>query len=116
MAAHEGSEHAGQAERRNIGDTALEQLHADVGRLSHDYMTGEPLPLFFEMRRVRNRIHAVLDHRLWPRDAADLYLMAGCLNCLMASAAKKVRELDQRIEDFCRETIAGDLRALPGGG
>src|SRR5216684_2999596 len=34
MAAHEGSEHAEQAERRDIGEATLEQLHADVARLS----------------------------------------------------------------------------------
>ena len=29
----------------------------------------------------------LIDRRLWPRDQTDLYLMVGCLNCLMASAA-----------------------------
>ena len=45
MAAHEGSERAEQAERRDIGDATLEQLHADVARLSVESMTGEPFPL-----------------------------------------------------------------------
>ena len=87
MAAHDGSEHAERAEERDIGDATLEQLHSDVVRLSHDYMTGEPFALFQEMRRVRNRMYAALDRRLWPRDQTDLYLLLGCLNCLMASAA-----------------------------
>jgi hypothetical protein len=39
------------------------------------------------MRRVRDRMYAALDRRLWPRDETDLYLLVGCLNCLMASAA-----------------------------
>jgi len=87
MAAHEGSENAGRAEERGIGDTTLEQFRADVMRLSREYMTGEPFPLFLEMRRVRGRMHDVLDRRLWPRDAAELYLLLGCLNDLMAIAA-----------------------------
>ena len=87
MAAHDGSDHAERAEQRDIGDATLEQLHSDVIRLSGEYMTGEPFQLFQEMRRVRNRMYAALDRRLWPRDETDLYLLLGCLNCLMASAA-----------------------------
>jgi tetratricopeptide (TPR) repeat protein len=87
MAAHDGSERAEQAEQRDIGDATLEQLRSDVTRLSRDYMTGESFRLFQDMRRVRDRIYAALDRRLWPRDQTDLYLLLGCLNCLMAAAA-----------------------------
>ena len=87
MTAHESSDHAERAEQREIGDATLEQLRADVVRLSREYMTGEPLALFLEMRRVRSRIHAALDRHLWPRDQRDLYFLLGCLNCLMATAS-----------------------------
>jgi hypothetical protein len=87
MTAHEGSERAERAEQRDIGDATLEQLHADVVRLAREFESGETLPVFLEMRRVRNRVHDALDRRLWPRDTNDLYLLAGCLNGLMASAA-----------------------------
>jgi transcriptional regulator with XRE-family HTH domain len=87
MAAHEGSEHAERAERRDIGEATLEQLHADVARLSVESMTGEPFPLFREMRRVRARIYRLLDGNLRPADQADLYFLLGCLNDLMAVAA-----------------------------
>lgn len=86
-AAHAASAHAERAERRDIGDATLEQLRCDVTRLSHDYMTGEPFRLFQEMRRIRDRIQAALDRRLWPRDETDLYLLLGCVNCLMAAVA-----------------------------
>ncbi|WP_157430955.1 helix-turn-helix transcriptional regulator [Actinomadura macra] len=87
MAAHEGSEHAEQAERRDIGDATLAQMRADVERLSHDYMTGEPFPVFQEMTRLRHRIWAALDRRLWPRDQTELYFLLGVLHVLMAAAA-----------------------------
>jgi hypothetical protein len=87
MAAHEGSEQAERAERRDIGPATLEQLRADVQRLSTEFMTGEPLTSFLEMRRVRARIFRVLDQQLWPRDQADLYFLLGCLADLMATAA-----------------------------
>ena len=87
MAAHEGSDHAEQAERRDIGDATLEQLRADVVRLSLESMTAEPFPVFREMRRLRSRIYAALDRQLWPRDQTELYFLLGALNCLMAVAA-----------------------------
>ncbi|HUZ22127.1 MAG TPA: hypothetical protein VMV07_00005 [Streptosporangiaceae bacterium] len=87
MAAHEGGEHAESAERRDIGDVTLEQIRSDVMRLSRDYMTAEPLGLFREMRRVRARMYAALNRRLWPRDQTDLHFLLGCLNCLMANVA-----------------------------
>jgi len=90
MTAHESNDHAQHAERRDIGEATLEQLHAEVIRLSHEYLTGEPLPLFFEMRRVRDEMYAVVDRKLWPRDQADLYFLLGCINCLMADAAEGV--------------------------
>jgi hypothetical protein len=87
MAAHEGGEQAEQAEQRGIGDATLDQLRADVTRLSREYMTGDPFALFLEMRRVRNRMHEALDRRMWPRDATTLYLLLGCLNGLMGVTA-----------------------------
>lgn len=87
MAAHEGSEHAERAEQRGIGEATLEQFRADVASLSVQYMTGETYSLFMEMRRVRNRIAEALGRRQWPRDSAELYLLAGCLSALMAAAA-----------------------------
>ena len=87
MAAHEGSAHAERVEQRGIGEATLEQFRADVMSLSVQYMTGETYALFTEMRRVRDRILEALDRRQWPRDSAELYLLAGCLSALMAAAA-----------------------------
>jgi transcriptional regulator with XRE-family HTH domain len=87
MTAHDGSDHAERAERRDIGEATLEQLRADLVRLSHEFQTGDPLPLFLEMRRVRNRIYAALDRELWPRDQTELYFQVAALSALMAPAA-----------------------------
>ena len=57
MAAHEGSDHAEQAERRDIGDATLEQVRADVVRLSIESMTVEPSSVFREMHRPRSSIY-----------------------------------------------------------
>jgi hypothetical protein len=105
MAAHEGSQHAENAEQRGIGDTTLEQLRSDVIRLSREYMTGEPFPLFLEMRRVRSRMHDAVDRRMWPRDAAQLYLLLGCVNCLMANVASDL-DNPQAAEELARAGLA----------
>jgi hypothetical protein len=39
------------------------------------------------MRRVRRRLYAALDRRLWPRDQTELYFLLGVLNGLMGVAA-----------------------------
>jgi transcriptional regulator with XRE-family HTH domain len=87
MAAHEGSEHAEQAERHDFGDATLEQLRADVVRLSAELMTGDPFSMFLEMRRVRDRVYRLLEGHLRPGDQADLYFLLGCLSDLMAVPA-----------------------------
>jgi hypothetical protein len=87
MAAHEGSEHAEHAERRDFGEITLEQLRADIVRLSAELMTSDPFAMFVEMRRVRERVYRLLEGHLRPGDQADLYLLLGCLNDLMAVPA-----------------------------
>ncbi|MBV9452301.1 MAG: hypothetical protein JO345_41075 [Streptosporangiaceae bacterium] len=89
-AAHEGSDHAEQAEQHDIGEATLEQLRADLARLSRQADTGEPLPVFGDMRRVRDRIHRMLDRRLWPRERTDLYLVLGCVSGLMGVTASRL--------------------------
>jgi hypothetical protein len=90
MAAHEGSDHAEQAEDHGIGEATLEQLRADLVRLSGLSDTGAPLSAFLDMRRVRDRIYRLLDRRLWPGEQADLYFLLGCINELMGLAANRL--------------------------
>jgi hypothetical protein len=90
MAAHEGSDHAEQAEEHGIGEATFEQLRADVVRLSHLTDTGEPFSVFLDLRRVRERIYRLLERRLWPREQTDLHFMLGCLNGLMGVAANRL--------------------------
>jgi transcriptional regulator with XRE-family HTH domain len=86
MAAHEGSDHAARAEEHGIGDATLEQLRADLARLSLDSDTGEPYSVFLDLRRVRERVYQILDRRLWPGEQADLYFMLGVLSTEQTAA------------------------------
>src|SRR5262249_7384128 len=88
MTAHDSSHHAEGTERRDIGDATLEQLRADVTRLAREWISGQPLPLFQEMRRIRDRIYAALDRRLWHHDQTELYFLLGVLHDLMGITAR----------------------------
>ncbi len=90
MAAHEGSDHAAEHEHHGIGEATLEQLRADLARLSGLCDTGTPLPVFLDMRQVRDRIYRLLDRRARPRDEADLYFLLGCLHELMGLTANRL--------------------------
>ena len=105
MAAHEGSEHAEQAERRDFGDVTLEQLHADLVRLSAELMTSDPFSMFLEMRRVRERVYRLLEGHLRPGDQADLYFLLGCLSDLMAASASELG-YGQAAEELIRAGLA----------
>jgi hypothetical protein len=90
MAAHEGSDRAEDAEVPGIGQGTLEQLRADLVRLSHLTDTGEPFAVFLDLRRVRARVYRLLDKQLWPREQTDMYFLLGCLNGLMGIAANRL--------------------------
>jgi hypothetical protein len=90
MAAHESSDHAAEHEQHGIGEATLDQLHADLARLSSLSSTGAPLPAFQDTRRVRDRVNRLLDRRQRPREQADLYFLAGCLNGLMGITANRL--------------------------
>ena len=90
MAAHEGSDHAAEHEHHGVGEATLEQLRADLARLSGLCDTGAPLPAFLDMRQVRDRIYRLLDRRARPRDEAELYFLLGCLHELMGLTANRL--------------------------
>jgi transcriptional regulator with XRE-family HTH domain len=90
MAAHEGSDHAARAEDHGIGDATLEQLRADLVRLSHESDTGQPLSVFLDLRRVRERVYQLLERRLWPAEQTDLYFSLGVINGLMGLTANRL--------------------------
>jgi len=90
MAAHEASDHAAEHEQHGTGEATLEQLRADLARLSRLSDTSAPFPAFLDMRRVRDRVYRLLDRRQRPREQADLYFLAGCLNGLMGVTANRL--------------------------
>ncbi|MEV5407293.1 XRE family transcriptional regulator [Thermopolyspora sp. NPDC052614] len=86
-AASESSDHAAEIESAFVGSNALEQLEDDVTRLARAYVHAPPLPLFGELTRVRNRVYRLIDRTRHPGQQRDLYLVAGQVCGLLASAS-----------------------------
>jgi len=86
-AAHESSEHAAAAESVSLGAATLEQFHDDVVSLASAYVCTPPFPVLREASRVRNRAYLLLSRAQRPRQRRDLYLVAGQLCALLASAS-----------------------------
>ncbi len=69
-AAAQARDHAALAAVTGIGPGTVEQLTADVVRLSRTYVAGAPLPLFAAMHHALARIQEALDQKVYPAQAA----------------------------------------------
>ena len=98
-AASQARGHAERAAVTDVGPGTIEQLTAEVARLSRAYVSAPPLPLFAAMGRALDRIHSVLADKAYPAQARDLNFLAGVLCGLMANACL----------DLGREEAADDL-------
>lgn len=87
LAAAQARDHAMRTAASSVGPSAMEQLTAEVTRLSRAYVTGAPLPLFLSMHDLLTRIQTFLEARLYPAQAQDLTFLAGALSGLMSNAA-----------------------------
>ena len=98
-AAAQARDHAARAAATGIGPGTVEQLTAEVVRLSRTYVAGSPLPLFTAMHQTFGRVQQALSQKSYPAQARDLNFLAGALCGLMANASL----------DLGREDAADDL-------
>jgi transcriptional regulator with XRE-family HTH domain len=98
-AAAQARDHAANAAITGIGPGTVEQLTAEVVRLSRTYVAGPPLPIFAAMHQALGRVQSALEQKTHPAQARDLSFLAGALCGLMANASL----------DLGREDAADDL-------
>ncbi|TDC23862.1 hypothetical protein [Kribbella albertanoniae] len=72
------------AEESNVGELTVEQLHADIERISQLYLHTPTKPLFERSRAVRDRAFVLLAGRQSPKQSRDLYAAAGWAITLLA--------------------------------
>jgi len=87
LIAHESRTHIARAELSNVGPAMLEQLRADVGRLSRAFVSQPMLPVFAELVDTRDRIYTLLDGHQSPSHTVELYFLAGQTCGLLANAS-----------------------------
>ena len=83
-AANAAVEFGERAEASSVGPITLEQLDQDVRAIARDYLTQPPYPLLRRALDHRARIFALLEGRLRPAHARELYVLAGRLCGLVA--------------------------------
>lgn len=86
-AAHGSSDHAERAESSNVGDPTLDQLREDVIRISRDLAFKDPIPVFGDAVRIRDRIYRLLDGHQYPGQTTQLYFLASVICCALADAS-----------------------------
>ncbi|MEI8408503.1 MULTISPECIES: hypothetical protein [unclassified Kribbella] len=65
------------AEESNVGELTVEQLHADILRITQNYLRTPTKALFIRSRAVRDRAFRLLSGRQPPNQTRDLYATAG---------------------------------------
>ncbi len=86
-AANESAAFATYAEQSNVGPHTLDQLDADIRRIVATYPNRPVVPLFAEVRELRDRAFELLEGRQPPSYTRDLYLAAGVLCGILANAS-----------------------------
>ncbi len=102
------------AEASSVGPITMEQLGQDVRGVAKDYLTQPPLPLLRRTLELRRRVFGLLEGRLRPAQARELYVLAGRLCGL---AAWMVGDLGYTAEAGTHARIAwlcADLSDHPG--
>lgn len=86
-AASESAEFAATTEATNCGPHTLEQLESDIRRIVTSYPNRPIMPLFHEVKELRNRTFELLEGRQPPMLTRDLYVAAGVLCGVLANAS-----------------------------
>jgi transcriptional regulator with XRE-family HTH domain len=103
-AATSAAEFGEWAEASSVGPITLEQLDHDVREIARDYLTQPPYPLLRRTLDQRGRVFGLLEGRLRPAHARELYVLAGKLCGL---AAWMVDDLGYRAQAATHARIAG---------
>ena len=83
-------DHAERAEMNNLPVPTLDELDAEVRRLTREHLYINSLDLFGDTVRARDRVYRLLEIRQYPAQASHLYLLAGILCALLADTSASI--------------------------
>ncbi|HEV2781771.1 MAG TPA: hypothetical protein VGX25_20490 [Actinophytocola sp.] len=86
-AAHQSREHAEGAQGHIMPATTLEELTAEVERLTRERLHADPLVIFADTVQLRDEIYRFLEQRQYPDQTRHLYYLASVTCCLLANSS-----------------------------
>lgn len=102
LAASESTSFGLGHEVSEIHESNMEQIEEEVGRLSVDFVAGDPFDTFVRSRRLRDNIFALLDKRVLPRQEQTLYAFAARTCGYLAAASSDFYGQYDAGADQCR--------------
>jgi transcriptional regulator with XRE-family HTH domain/tetratricopeptide (TPR) repeat protein len=83
-AADESQRHAENSQGYAMSEATLDEITAEVERLTKEHLYSDSLSTFSHTVQVRNRIYRLLERRQYPRQAEHLYYLASIACALLA--------------------------------
>lgn len=87
--ARQSLHHAENAQGNVMPEVTLEELTADVERLTKDHLT-DSLSIFSDTVQARDKIYRLLERRQYPRQTTHLYYLASITCALLADTSASV--------------------------
>jgi len=110
VAAHESANDA-ILRAAEVGPDSLGQLHDQVLRVARCYSTRAPIEVFGTARRLRDVAQQLAERCRRPNELADLYVISGEANALMASIAFDLGHWDAAVTLAQSASTYADLSA-----
>src|SRR5262249_25590901 len=89
-AAHQSRAHSENAEMDKMSDVTLEEITAEVERLTKEQVYVDPLSTFPDIVRTRDQIYRLLEQRQYPDQTTHLYYLASIVCALLSNASASV--------------------------
>lgn len=99
-AAYESRDHSESAQGNMMPEATLEEITAEVERLTKEHLYSDSLSTFMDTVQARNQIYRFLERQQYPRQAGHLYYLASIACALLADTSANVgflRAADEQI-------------------
>lgn len=89
-AAHESRDHSENAQGNMMPESTLEEIAAEVERLTKEHLYSDSLSTFSGTVQARNQIYRFLEQHQYPRQTEHLYYLASIACALLADTSANV--------------------------
>jgi transcriptional regulator with XRE-family HTH domain len=89
-AAYESRHHAESAQEHIMPDATLEEVNAEVERLTREHLYQSSISTFPDTLQTRDKIYRLLEYQQYPRQTTHLYYLASVICALLADMSANV--------------------------